>query len=142
MITRSRAKMATNNNNSESREFDVNNELNIEGREENATPSDDVSACESEIRAGGQVSQPGEMNLQTLFEFLKQRDEKMTEKLDQQNNDLEKMQEEQNQQNKKLEQHNEKQNKLMTEKLEQQSKELSEKQDKTREELKLSLIHI
>ena len=33
MITRSRAKMATNNNNSESQEFDINNELNIEGKE-------------------------------------------------------------------------------------------------------------
>ena len=75
MITRSQSRMATNN--PESQEFDINNELNIEGQEESTTPSDDVSAGESEIRAGGQMSQPGEMNLQMLFEFLKQRDEKM-----------------------------------------------------------------
>ena len=78
--------MATNN--SEGQEFDINNELNVEGREESTTPSDDVSAGVSEIRAGGQMSQPGEMNLQMLFEFLKQRDEKLTEKLEQQKNEI------------------------------------------------------
>ena len=61
--------MATNR--SESLEFDMNNQLGVEGHEENTTQSENTSADETS-RAVGQSLAPREMNFQLLLEFIKQ----------------------------------------------------------------------
>ena len=76
MTTRSHSKMATNT--PESQEFDVNNQLGIEGLEEDTTPNDNTSAEDAETRAGRQMSQPREMNFQMLVKFVRQQDEEMS----------------------------------------------------------------
>ena len=78
-------KMATNH--SESLEFDVNNQLGVEGLEENTTQSDNTNADETN-RAGGQSLAPREMNFQLLLEFIKQQNEEMSEKMRRQNEEL------------------------------------------------------
>ena len=70
MITRRKAKMASN---SDSVEFDVNNQLGMVNTEENTTPSEPSSAVESpENRARGQTSKPEDVSLQTLMDFIRQ----------------------------------------------------------------------
>ena len=54
MITRRHAKMA---NNSDSMDFEINNQLGVVGSEEDTTPSDKNSAENVENRAGRQTSQ-------------------------------------------------------------------------------------
>ena len=53
MITRRRAKMA---NNSDSMDFEINNQLGVVGSKEDTTPSDNNSAENVENRTGGQTS--------------------------------------------------------------------------------------
>ena len=61
----------------ESQEFDVNNQLGVEGLEEDTIPSDNTSAEDAETRAGGQRSQPREMNFQMLDKFIRQQNEEI-----------------------------------------------------------------
>ena len=77
MITRRKAKMASN---SDSVEFEINNQLGMVNTEEDTTPSDPNSAVESqEERARGQASKPEEMNLQVLMDFIRQQSKKQEE---------------------------------------------------------------
>ena len=82
----------------------MNNQLGVvEGLDENTTQSDNTSADETESRAGGQTSEPREMNFQMLVEFIRQQNEELSEKLS------EKLGEKQNKQSEELKRHNEEQ---------------------------------
>ena len=77
MITRTRAKMAMRDTNSESQkqEFDINNLLGMEGSENNTVESDinvTASGENNQSRARGQESEPHEMNFNMFMEVIKQ----------------------------------------------------------------------
>ena len=74
MITRSRAKMAAN---SDSLEFEINNQLCVVESEEDTTPSNNDSAENVENRAGGQTSGLREMNFQLLMDCIRQQNDEM-----------------------------------------------------------------
>ena len=118
MITRRKAKMASN---SDSVEFDINNQLGMVNTEDNTTPSDPNSAVGSqEERARGQASKPEDVNLQMLMDFIRQQSKKQEESNQLINEKLDKQKEEQ----------------------EESSRLISKKLDQHKEEMKLSLIHI
>ena len=80
MITRLRAKMATNEN-SESQEFDTNNQLGDEGLEDSTVDSNESNntvAGHSQNRARG-PSNCSEMNIAMLMEFINERMKKQAE---------------------------------------------------------------
>ena len=77
MITRRKAKMASN---SDSVEFESNNQLGMGNPEDNTTPSDPNSAAGSQQdRARGQTSKPEDVSLQMLMDFIRQQREKQEE---------------------------------------------------------------
>ena len=83
MITRRRAKMATSDN-SESQEFEVNNQLGFEGLEDNTVESDgsvNISGNNTKDRARGHESEPCKMEFAMLMEFMKQQNKEMKEEL-------------------------------------------------------------
>ena len=76
MITRLRAKMATNEN-SKSQEFDLNNQMGVEGLEDNTVDSNgrnNTVAEHSQNRARG-PSDGSEMNFAMLTELIKKQGE-------------------------------------------------------------------
>ena len=114
MITRRKAKMASN---SDSVEFDVNNQLGTVNTEENTTPSEPSSVVESpEDRARGQTSKPEDVSLQMLMEFIRQQSEKQEERSKKQEENIKKL----------ISEKFEKNNKLIIEKLDKQSKKQEE----------------
>lgn len=125
MITRRRAKMASN---SDSVEFDVNNQLGTVNTEDNTTPSEPSSVVESpEDRARGQTSKLEEGTLQMLMEFIRQQNEKQKENIKLISEESNRKQEENI--NRKLEESS----KLINEELEKQE-ERSKKQEEKQEE--------
>ena len=83
MITRSRAKMASN---SDSVEFEVNNQLDMPNNEEDNTPSDPDSVVETpDDRARGPTPRPQEVSLETLMTLISENNRIINEKIDKQN---------------------------------------------------------
>ena len=122
MITRSRAKMT---NNSDSMDFEINNQLSVAGSQEDTTPSDNNSVENVENRAGTQTSQHREIDFQLLMDFVRHQNDETRKQI---NEKLEKQKDE-------LEQHN----KQINEKLEKQKDELEKQNAEQFRQLKTEL---
>ena len=68
--------------NSDSIEFEINNQLGIVGLEEDTPITQDSSTEVEMTRARGQMSQPRENEFQMLMDFIKQQFERQDEKSD------------------------------------------------------------
>ena len=133
MITRRRAKMASN---SDSVEFDINNQLGAVNTEDNTTPSEPSSVIESpEDRARGQTSKSEDVSLQTLMDAIRQSNQLIKEnnrKLEKQEESIKLIREENN---KKQEESDRKQEERYKKQEENINKLLSEKFDQQKEEM-------
>ena len=90
MITRQRAKMATSEN-SESQEFDINNQLGVEGLDDNTVESNgsnNTNEENSRNRARGPGSESREMDIAMLMEFIKNQSEETRKHNEQQNKEM------------------------------------------------------
>lgn len=96
MITRSKAKMATQSNRSESPEFDVNNQLGETSLEsENTSIGDDVAL--STLRARGQPDETQSVDLNMILAFMKQQATEQKQKAAEQKQQVDKLAAEQRQ---------------------------------------------